>query len=334
VNKILVIKHSALGDVVRTAYTLPGIKEKYPLSEIWWMTSENAVALLRYNPYISKIISNKNEINSLTEIEFDLVLSLDDEIEILNILHGIKRKKIIGAYLHNGVATYTDSSALWFDMGLISRLGKNKADELKKNNRLEHNEILGKILGINITAPCFWNSAELEKKYLKSNGDVNFYIGLNSGAGSRWPSKELRISEAIELTRILSESVVKGKPVKVILLGGIREKDRNLAIMEAVGSPNVTLTKQLALLDFAAFIAGCDYIITSDSLTLHLAISQHIPNLGFFAPTSSAEIGVFNTGVKVESLSNDYCSYRPDADNSTITAKRILDAFNKHIASI
>jgi heptosyltransferase-2 len=56
--------------------------------------------------------------------------------------------------------------------------------------------------------------------------------------------------------------------------------------------------------------------------------------LGFFAPTSSAEIGVFNTGVKVESLSNDYCSYRPDADNSTITAKRILDAFNKHIASI
>ena len=71
-----------------------------------------------------------------------------------------------------------------------------------------------------------------------------------------------------------------------------------------------------------------DLVITSDSLALHLAIAQGIKSLSFFAPTSSAEIGLFDNGVKVESLSEDYCSYVSDADNSSITSKRLLDALS------
>ncbi len=89
-----------------------------------------------------------------------------------------------------------------------------------------------------------------------------------------------------------------------------------------------------SILIFASVIKACDYIITSDSLALHLAIAQKIPNLSFYAPTSAAEIDTFGTGVKVISTSEDYCSYKPDADNSTITNDRILKALKKHLTSL
>ena len=66
--------------------------------------------------------------------------------------------------------------------------------------------------------------------------------------------------------------------------------------------------------------------VTSDSLGMHIAIARGIPVVAFFAPTSAAEIDLFGAGEKVISTAPDYCSYRPDADNSTITAGRLGEA--------
>lgn len=333
-HNILIVKHGALGDVIRTSYAVPMLYEKYNPARILWFTSEEAFDLLRFNPFISHIITLKYKYHMLSEIEFDLVLSFDDEIETLKSLSSISYKKIIGAYLENGKQTYTSSSALWFDMGLISKYGKSIADSFKKKNSLEHNEIFSRILDINISAPCFWNSEIFKKNVLKIIDHDSFIIGLNSGAGERWPSKALLISEAINLTNSLCTMRVNGKKCQVVLLGGPKEKERNLAIANAVQSTQICIAPQMQLLEFAATIACCNYLISSDSLALHLAISQKIPNLSFFAPTSASEIGVFGLGVKVISLSSDYCSYRLDADNTSITSERILHEFYAHMQSI
>jgi heptosyltransferase-2 len=80
-----------------------------------------------------------------------------------------------------------------------------------------------------------------------------------------------------------------------------------------------------SLLDFAALIKRVNYLITSDSLAMHLAIAQKIRFLAFFAPTSAAEIDAYDYGVKLLSTENDYCSYRPHASNKSITATRIIN---------
>lgn len=87
------------------------------------------------------------------------------------------------------------------------------------------------------------------------------------------------------------------------------------------------LGSDASVLDFAAHVKALAFLITSESLALHLAISQSVPSLSFYAPTSAAEIGTFGRGIKVCSTTHDYCSYRPDADNSTITAERLWEAF-------
>jgi heptosyltransferase-2 len=77
---------------------------------------------------------------------------------------------------------------------------------------------------------------------------------------------------------------------------------------------------------FAAVIGQLRAIITADTLAMHLAIAQRIPSVSFFAPTSAAEINTFGRGLKVVSTAPDYCNYRSNADNSTITAGRIFEA--------
>jgi heptosyltransferase-2 len=57
---------------------------------------------------------------------------------------------------------------------------------------------------------------------------------------------------------------------------------------------------------------------------MHLAIAQDVPTLAFFAPTSAVEIDGFGRVQKVVSTAPDYCSYRSDADNSSVTAGRLL----------
>ncbi|GFE58380.1 glycosyltransferase family 9 protein [Geobacter sp. AOG1] len=331
-TNILIVKYGALGDVIRTSYCLPGVHNKYKDCKLYWLTSSTSFDLLRYNPYIDEIITSNFNANKLNELAFDLVISLDDEKEILQRLDSIKYGEVIGAYLLNGEAVYSETAAEWFDMGLISRYGKEKADVLKRLNKREHNEILASMLDINIKEPIFYNSFLKEERAALMFDNRFFNIGINSGAGTRWKSKQLDMNETIVLIEKLLTMRIEGKETCVYLLGGKEEEHRHSILKECIPSDRLIDTgNNNSLLEFAAIVKYCNYIITSDSLALHFAISQKIRNLSYYAPTSAAEIGTFGYGTKVVSLAEDYCSYNKDADNSTITSDRILSEMSKEL---
>jgi heptosyltransferase-2 len=75
-------------------------------------------------------------------------------------------------------------------------------------------------------------------------------------------------------------------------------------------------------------------LVTSDSLALHMAIARDVRTVGFFAPTSAAEIELYGLGEKVVSTASDYCSYKPDADNSSITPERLCEAVMRQLALV
>ena len=321
-NKILIVKHGALGDVIRTSYFLEPFFNTYGKPDIYWFTSKSSFPLLRFHPYIFHLTYDARDFK---EIHFDWIISLDDEREILEEIKNLEPNKFTGAFIENNQRKYTSDSALWFDMGLISKFGKKKADELKKENKKSHAEIFSEILGIKINKPSFFNSPVIESGIEK---DSRFFtIGINSGAGGRWESKKLRKEETVKLVNSLLEREIQGKSAKILLLGGKDEQLRNMEIkQQSIDKGRVSIPDtSSSLLFFAAVVKSCDYIITSDSLALHLAVSQGIKNLSFYAPTSAAEIDTFATGVKVISTSSDYCNYASDCDNSSITALRILE---------
>lgn len=333
--KILIIKFGALGDVVRTTYFLMPLKHKYVDSQIYWFTAKSSMELLKFNPFIFKSTYNYED---LIGIKFDWVISLDDEYEVLLHLNKIQYSKITGSYINSeGKASYTIDSSIWFDMGLLSKYGKQRADELKKKNKLNHTQIFANIFGVSVNdvKPVFYNSALLEKETKILFNDKYFHIGINSGAGNRWRNKEMNLSEVIKLINILKELNINNKKVFIHLLGGEKELTRNNEILKYFSNDNVDIQQTTeSVLKFAAVIKFCNYLITSDTLALHLAIAQKIPNLSFFAPTSATEIDTFGSGVKVISTSGDYCNYSSDCDNSSITAIRVYNALKKHISEL
>ncbi|MDP8230916.1 MAG: hypothetical protein P9L93_07435 [Candidatus Gorgyraea atricola] len=95
--KILIVKFSAAGDVLRTTALLHGIKRKWPESEVWWITSQDAVDLLKHNDFINTLlVYGSKDAVCLDGSTFDLLICLDKERESTALASRLKAGKKIG----------------------------------------------------------------------------------------------------------------------------------------------------------------------------------------------------------------------------------------------
>ncbi|MBL8859706.1 MAG: glycosyltransferase family 9 protein [Planctomycetes bacterium] len=343
-SEILIIKTAALGDVLRTTSILPGLAARHEGARILWITAPAAVDLLRTHPLLTgvialdpKIPSEVNQaIDALSERPFERVISLDDERPLCCLASSLNTESLHGAYARvNGSLAYTSDTAPWFDMGLLSVHGKARADELKIENTLSQPAIYAAMLGIEPGKPELHVPRASTARALAFSGHHKIdagvpLIGLNTGAGGRWLSKQLPVERTIALARLLTREL-KGK-VRFLVLGGESEGPRNDAILSGIGPSAIDGGTKNSLFDFAALVELCDVLVTSDSLALHMAIARDVRSVSFYAPTSAAEIELYGLGEKVVSTAPDYCSYKPDADNSSITPGRLAAAVLRQLA--
>jgi len=340
VKELLILKTGALGDVLRTTSILPGLLRRFPGLRVTWLTARGAIDLLRTHPQVAAVVGV--DPNSAAELEraraelcarrWDWVLSFDDEQPLCRLASALPAQRLSGAHLDAaGRRVYTPDVAAWFDMGLLSVHGKARADALKLENRRSHPQIFAEMLGIEIGKPQLLlpeaelaRAAEFAREHeLHAGGAL---IGLNTGAGGRWHSKALSPERTIELSSAIAREL-EGR-ASFLLFGGPDEAQRNARIVElARGRLRlVDAGCDNALLDFAARLSLCRLLITSDSLALHVALAREVRVVAFFAPTSAAEIETYGLGEKVASTAADYCSYKADADTSTLSTERLLAA--------
>src|SRR5262249_9637745 len=232
----------------------------------------------------------------------------------------------------DGRPTYTPDAAEWFDMGLHSRYGKQRADELKKLNQRSHAQVFSAIFGVDHVRPVFHLDATCRDWAQDVLPRGRCLVGINPYSGGRWPSKELRPPEIERLIdALLDGSSPFGLDVEIVLIGAGQDLKKNEAVVARRRSERLkAVNTDESVQHLAAIVGRLNYIISSDSLALHLAIAQDVAFTAFFSPTSAAEIDDWGIGTKVVSTAPDYCSYRKDADNGTITAERIMEAIGKN----
>jgi heptosyltransferase II len=317
---ILIIKLGAIGDVIRTTSLLGALKEKYPYCNIDWATKSNAAEIVKnnHNVDLTFIIDESNELLEKMLKKYDLVINFDDEEAACELAGQVKKGKLIGAYSQDGKRKYTEDSAAWFDMGLISKFGKIRADELKIENKKTYHEIHFGILGLKNDkihqTEIFLNDKNFEVagEFAKQHGisENGFVIGINTGAGGRWQDKKLPIGKAIELILKLEE---KFPDAKMILFGGPEEKERNKEILNNAKNL-IDAGCNNSLLDFAGLVNLCTTLITSDSLAMHIGIALKKKIVAFFCPTSCAEIELYGRGVKILPKKGCVCCYKSKCD--------------------
>lgn len=339
-KKILLIKLAAVGDVLRNSFLPMSLKQKYSLSKIHFLTRKNAADLLEGNPYIDKII-NIDNFKKIKE-NYDLVINLDEDIEACKIAASFK-DKLIGFYLDDeGNVKPTKTAQEWYDMGIFGKKPFN--DILKRRNKKTYQRIMLEILGLwpkeEKEYELVLNLSEKEKQFGKKLVEkytarkYDFIIGINTGAGKRWPKKNLPEDKTIELIKEIS----KRYNCLVLLLGGPEEIKRNQNIYNSLDKQEnvIKIPCNLPLRKFASVLNQCKIIITSDSLALHIATALKKKILVFFGPTSGHEIELYGRGVKLIPKKECTGFYKPKCKiepccTNLLTTKIFIKNLNKLI---
>lgn len=271
--RTLIVKLAALGDVLRTTCLLRALD-----GEIHWLTSPAAVPLLYGNPFLT-VVHTPETIDALTGKSFDLVLNLEDDVATARLVRRIPHQCLIGAYLNaGGRMAYTNEAAEWFDMGLISRYGIDRANELKKSNTRTYQDMLFEMLGLPFRGEEYvldWPAPPPHERPV---------IGVEPRAGGRWRFKKWDKYDALE------------------------------SALRAAGHPVVRFQQRDDLRDYIEDINRCDLIVCGDTLAMHLGLALGKRVVAVFGPTPAEEIYDYGRLHKVVAPLECIKCYKRDCD--------------------
>jgi len=312
---MLIIKTGALGDVVRTSFIAQALKEKNRFKEtnLYWVTDEGAKPLFINNVYVDKVFSiqNKEEIDSLKNLFFEIVINLEEDTEICEFVSSLDYKELRGFYYKDGAILPTPSTKEWYDMSELGKKPQN--DILKRKNKKAHRQIISEIVGIkdNKRYEPFLRLTKKQRKFSEdflrwhNLSKFDLIIGINTGSADRWP-KHLSVKKTVSLINKIS----KKYRAKFILFGGPYEVERNREIISKSNALIIDTGCGNNLIEFPALISVCNLFITTDSLGLHLALALKRKTIVLVGPTSASEIDMYGLGEKVIAKSPCTCCYK------------------------
>jgi heptosyltransferase-2 len=296
-ERLLIVKLDAMGDVLRSTALLPPIIEAHPGAAITWITRKESVPLLERNPYVTEVLELGPEV--LVHLQtrvFDRVINLDASKTSAALASAARSSRKDGFVLdERGVVEPTnDAARLWFEAGLF--------DDIKRQGTATYQDRMAAILGLEGRPHRYVfelgdHERERAAAHLQSIGlgPGAPVIGLNTGAGGRWPLKQWREDGYVELIRRLGLQ----QDVRFLLLGGPSEEDRNDRLKTASRVPLFDPGCRNTVRHFGALLDHCDVVITGDTLAMHLSLALKKRTVVLFGPTSAAEIELYGLGEKV-----------------------------------
>lgn len=311
-TRILVIKLGALGDVIRTAALLPGVKAHWPQSHVTWVSKPSGVRMLANHPLIDRLLPFDAEtICHLEQERFDVCLSLDKESGPAALAMRVSATDRRGVGLSPFGTPFPLNAACvdYFRLGLDD-------DQKFYANQSSYPELIYGAVGLPYHGerytlhPTTAHHAAAARRWSAwgvTPSDV--VVGLNTGAGDVFANKSWPADRFIELARRLTTR----STFRVALFGGPGERDRNRYI--AAACPTVIDTGcDHAELEFAALVARANVLVTGDTMALHVAVALDVPCVALFGPTCAQEIDLFGRGEKcVTQLACSPC-YRRSCD--------------------
>jgi lipopolysaccharide heptosyltransferase III len=296
-ERLLIIKLDAMGDVLRSTALLPPLAEVHPRAAITWITRKESVALLQRNPYVAEVIELGPEaLVHLQTRTFDRVINLDASKTSSALAAAARSNRKDGFVLdERGYVQPTNEAARrWLEAGVF--------DDIKRQGSATYQDRMADILGLSgrehhYVLELSADEVARGRKHLESIG-LDFdrpVIGLNTGAGGRWPLKQWREEGYVDLVARID----RHEPAQFLLLGGPAEQERNDRLKRASSVRLLDPGCDNTVRHFAALLSHCDVAVTGDTLAMHLALALGKRTVVLFGPTSAAEIDLYGLGEKV-----------------------------------
>ena len=331
-QRILVIKLGALGDVIRTAALLPGLKEAWPQSHITWVSRPSGVRMLANHPLLDRLLPfDAATLCHLEHERFDLCLSLDKEPgpTALAMRVDAREKRGIGLSAYGTVYPLNPECAYYFRLGLD--------DELKfRHNRKSYPQLIYEAVGLPYHGqryrlyPGAAERSRAARCWQRLQVDhAETVVGLNTGAGQVFANK----TWPAERFAALARQLVRRPGWRVVLLGGPEERELNARLARDCRDV-LDSGCDHAELEFAALLERCAVLVTGDTMALHAAVACDVPCVALFGPTCAQEIDLYGRGEKLVTRLPCAPCYRRQCDQSPsctddIGLERVLAAVDR-----
>ena len=288
-KKILVTFLMHLGDLTLTTPFIHALRKAAPDAHITFLADEKLKDVVLHNPYLDEVITvdKKGRDNSLlalmacarrlSKMDFDIVINL----------HPNERCSFICALTKTGLrvgATHTMFRPLW-DIHIPLDRTIHAADmyldvlhELGVKE-LEHN-------GLEIFPSA--EHIEQAENFWRNNGvfATDKLVGFNIGSAvvtKRWaPERFAQVADT------LAE-----KGYKPVFFGGTMDEEMVQEAVALMKTTPVVATGAFTIGALAAAMRRCSLIITNDSGPMHVAISQKVPIVAMYGPSSPKLYGPY-----------------------------------------
>jgi 3-deoxy-D-manno-octulosonic-acid transferase/heptosyltransferase-1 len=323
---ILIVKLSAIGDVIHTLPSLAALRRCYPDADITWVVEEEAADLLADHPDLNRVIvsGRKRWINELRRGQItaplrEMLSFLRDlrrrRYDLVIDFHGLLKSAVIvllsGGKRKLGYDSLQELSGLFYNEKIPEEMGKHAVDRYLDFVR----HVAGKSGAACLAATPEFKIAvgEKEKRRVAALLEENSAIlttrekdGGDGRSGGReegrfvavnpvafWETKLWEEEKFAELCDRLREELGIG----IVLTGG--ESAPLERICRKMRTKAVNLGGRTTLRELACIYREAALLVTTDSGPMHLAAAVGTPIVALFGPTDPARTGPYGPGRRI-----------------------------------
>jgi heptosyltransferase I len=323
-EKILLIKLSAIGDVIHAIPVLNKLRRRYPNAQIDWLVTPPIAELLQHNPAISNVIefsrddwsapwtltpfvSSARLIATLRAAEYDLVIDLQGQMRSAVFAFASGAPVRIGFDKPRADAFTSLPRIIPEEARKHAWRGAREGAWLAYTHTIDLPTLdmhpverylrIGAMLGLD-DSPVDFSFPIPSEANTRIDALLDYYdIGKAKLAviapGTNWETKQWRASGFAEVARHFLQ-----KGFAVALIGSDRE--RSLCVEVAKLAPGaINFAGETSLSELAALTSRAAISVTNDSGPMHLAVALGRPVVSIFGPTDPVWAGPFRNGVVV-----------------------------------
>jgi heptosyltransferase-1 len=295
---ILIVKLSAIGDVVHTLPSLAALRKRYPDAHITWVVEEAASDLVMDHPHLNRVIISRRKSwigdlkggrvsGALKEIKTLLSELRARPYDLVIDFHGLFKSAVIvllsGGNRKLGYDSLQEISGLFYNEKIPEDMGKHSVDRYLD---------FARHLGAQEDTPEFVLSIQEENENrvrallaAKGIGPNDPFVAVNPQA--LWETKLWSDQKFAQL----SERIIQELNMPVVFTAG--EEKSTEGIQSFMTLLSVDLAGRTTLRDLACLYQKASLLVTTDSGPMHLAAAMETPVVALFGPTDPARTGPY-----------------------------------------
>jgi heptosyltransferase-1 len=301
---ILIVKLSAIGDVIHTLPSLAALRKRFPDAHITWAVEEAAADLVMDHPHLDHVIISRRKSwignlqggrisGALKEIKTFISELRARRYDLVIDFHGLFKSAVIvllsGGNRKLGYDSLQELSGLFYNEKIPEDMGKHAVDRYLD---------FARHLGAHPDTPEFIIPIQEEnenrvKALLMANGIYRDKPFVVVSPQALWETKLWSNQKFAQL----SERIIQELNMSVVFTGG--EEKSTEGIQSFMTLPFADLAGRTTLKDLACLFREASLLVATDSGPMHLAAAMETPVVALFGPTDPLRTGPYGKDHKV-----------------------------------